>query len=227
MVIGTTGSVTIASTLGINESSSNTSGYGTFITANGAVSIDLLNSTSNKFDNLRINNSGGSGSVTVTGGYMDGNFVGNFNNSVSGSGIFILSKGAITVTNARAEGNFGIGFALQNQNAGSAQPVTVKTTATTQDVYLENNGNYALYIASKGNVTVSGINLWNASGQSNIYIDNHYGTGTVTLGNSTIHNVDDPSGYGAVYIYSSGAVTISNLSTTTNKDRGLYINNSP
>ena len=88
------------------------------------------------------------------------------------------------------------GFVLRNYTATSAQPVTVKTTSTSRDIYLSNNqnANQAFYILSKGNVSVSGVSAISNSSvyPSSLYIDNRDGTGTVTLSNSTISNVEDP-----------------------------------
>ena len=73
-------------------------------------------------------------------------------------------------------------------------------------------------------MSVSGVTIGNGSiYPSPIYIDNRAGTGTVTLTNTTITNVEDP-GIPAVYVLSKGAVTISNLTSTYNRV-GLYVNN--
>ena len=210
LYIDTAGAVTMGSTLGSNDTSSNNIGIGTRISAKGAVTISNLTSTGNGYENLKIDNTGGAGAVTVTGG--------TFNNSIGHNGAVVDSKGAITFTNVQAQGNFGGGLFLRNYTATSAQPVTVKTTSTSQDVYLSNNLHaQALIILSKGNVSVSGVMISNGSVYpSPLYIDNRDGTGTVTLSNSTISNVEDP-GIPAIYILSHGAVTISNLNSTNNR----------
>jgi hypothetical protein len=216
--INTTGAVTIASTLGANGASDNT-GNGVSISTSGAVSISKLTTYSNTSTNLYIDNSVGTGAVTVT--------TGSFNNSDGGSGVVVTSRGAITLTDVSAYYNAVDGIILSNET-GSSQPVTVKTSSTSLTIDLSRNPGSALEITSKGTVTVSGLYIYDwSSGNSPVYIRNTYGSaGTVSLSNSGIYYVNDPSNVAAVAIYSNGTVTINNLDIDENYDRGLFIDNS-
>lgn len=212
-----TGAVSILSTLGDNSSSSN-NGYGTHIITNGSVSINKLTSSSNGLTNLYINNIGGSGAVTINTGY--------FSSSTGGSGVIIASRGAISLTDVDAHNNAQDGLNLGNIGAASSQPVTIKSSSSLDPNYLDDNAGYGLFILSKGNVSVSGIDIYNSPvTNSRVYIDNTSGTGTVTLANSSVQYVDDPANLTAVAIFSNGAITITNVESRQNIERGLYIDN--
>jgi hypothetical protein len=216
--IQTNGAVTINSTLGSNNSQGN-GGYGTTITTTGAVTISKLDSTGNTGTNLYIYNSGGTGAVKVTGGNFYESHV---------SGIVVISKGAITITDTSASGNWTDGINLDNHTAGSAQPVTVKSTVSGIAFDLSGNDGYGLKINSKGNITLAGLNINQSPGDfSQVYIDNTAGSGTVNLSNSSFRYIDDPLNIGAVVIYSHGAVTISGTKVTYSNtlDKGLVVDN--
>ncbi len=61
---------------------------------------------------------------------------------------------------------------------------------------------------------------------SPIFVDNTYGTGTVTITNMTARFVDDTFGNNAaVMIRSHGAVTITGIDVQYSQDRGLVVDN--
>lgn len=212
--------VNFLGTLGLNEANYN-AGYGVTITTNGAVTVNNLDAYGNNLTNLLINNTGGTGAVTVNRG--------TFSSSGTGSGVVIQSRGAITLTAVNGYTNAGDGINLSNETASSSQPVTIKTTTYFYNDVSSNAGN-GLVITSKGNVSVTGIYGYNASDGSNngrIYIDNRFGTGTVSLTSTDIYYANDPGGIfpAAVSIYSKGAVTITDFYGYGNFDRGLFIDN--
>jgi putative surface-exposed virulence protein len=214
--------VNILGTLGSNVTNYN-AGYGVYIVSKGLVSVNTLQSYGNTLTNLYIDNSGGTGAVTVNSG--------SFGASVAGSGIVIQSKGAITLTAVDGYSNAVDGINLSNETAPSSQPVTIKNTSSDVNNDMGYNSGVGLVITSRGNVSVTGIysyNDWGGLKNSRIFIDNRFGTGTVSLTSTTIYYANDPSvGFpAAVSIFSNGAVTVSSFNGFYNFDRGLYIDNS-
>ena len=192
---------------------------GTSISTKGAVSVSKLESTNNANTNLYIDNSGGTSAVTITGGY--------YRDSYGGSGIWVTSKGAITVTDVDAQNNAVDGIHLENHTAGTAQPVTVKTSSPGVNLPISWNDGYGLFIQSKGNITLTNIFDYQNSGYTSpIYVDNTFGTGTVTITNMTVRNLDDIFGNNAaVMIRSHGVVTITGIEVQYSQDRGLVVDN--
>ena len=118
------------------------------------------------------------------------------------------------------------GIHLEN-HTGSAQPVTVKTSVAGVNVPVSNNDGYGLFVQSKGSVTLTNIYDNQGGGYfSPIFVDNTYGTGTVTITNMTARFVDDTFGNNAaVMIRSHGAVTITGIDVQYSQDRGLVVDN--
>ncbi len=85
-----------------------------------------------------INNTTGTGSVTITGG--------DFSSSSSGSGLVVQSRGAITLTDIYAPYNTGDGIYLDNSSAPSAQPVTIKSSTTERNNTVSGNNGYGLCV---------------------------------------------------------------------------------
>ncbi len=214
--IVTSGTVTFLSTLGENEVEYNNS-LGVSISASGAVSISKLTSNNNALTNLYIDNTAGSAGVTIT--------TGDFSNSSGGSGLRILSDGAITLTDVDAQNNIQDGIYLDNQT-GAKTGVTVKATGTNTNSVSNNQGDYGLFVNSKGAISVSGV--YASGNDSRVGLDNAEtgATAGITVNGLTSNTVNDTGDEAAVRIYSNGAVTVSNIDVEYSPDRGLYISNS-
>ncbi len=212
-----TAAVNILSTLGENVTSNN-NGNGTYILTNGAVSISKLTASSNIMTNVFIDNDSGTSPVTLNSG--------DFSYSSTGSGLYVTSRGAITLTNVVSEYNANDGILLSNETAASNQAVTIKPSTAGATTSVGYNGGSALQITSKGAVSVTGLNDNNSSVNGRILIDNTYGTGTVSLTNMSVNTVNDPSNRAAVTVYSHGAITATDVTSTQNLERGIYLNNS-
>ena len=149
--------------------------------------------------------------------------VGAITGSSAGSGIGVTSKGAITMTDTSASSNGVDGINLDNHLRRSAQPVTVKSTVSGTAFNISTNSGYGLKINSRGNITLAGLYVNQAS--SPVLIDNTAGTGTVTLNSGTFRYMNDPLNIGAVVIYSHGAVSMNDIQVTYSSDRGLVVDN--
>lgn len=144
---------------GTNSFSNNTgTSYGLQINTYG--SITLSNVTANGNANVGVilaNNSADTpANVTFTGKNQM-----NFNN---GSGLYITSKGNITISNLTANGNSNVGAYLQNNYVGA----TGKVTITGTNFFLDNVTD-GLDIFSNGTVTLTKITA-DENGSTGVYV---------------------------------------------------------
>jgi hypothetical protein len=213
--IVTNGAVTFLSTLGENYVYNNNS-YGVTIITGGAVSISKLTSTDNDLTNLQINNTSGSGGVTIT--------TGNFGSSNGGSGLRVLSDGAITLTDVDATNNVQDGIYLDN-STGTGAGVTIKATGVNENSVRNSLGDYGLYVLSRGTISVSRIDT--SYNDSRVELNNAFSgvSAGVTVNGIDAYSVNDISDEAAVRIYSNGAVSVNDLEVTYALDKGLYIDN--
>jgi hypothetical protein len=205
--------INILNSAGVVNNFSNNLYSGLEIYSNGPVVINAVKADNNTDgDGINVNNSTGIGSVTidgVSGTTANGNFK---------SGIYVVSKGIITVKNMNANENFEYGYFLNNQN-GANTGVSVLVTLPRWYNNLTGNGNIGLHIQSKGAVIVQKTKT-NNNGYCGTYIDNSYGTGTVTISDSEFsHNTnpdEHPLGVNGLFVQSKGAIIITNIKATDN-----------
>ena len=213
---GTGGVVLNGTTNAWNVINGNSKGGGLYISTNGAVTVNDIDTESNAGGRgLQIQDAG-TGAVTITNATS-------WNNS--DMGILVTAKGTITLTNP----------SIQNNNSGSAGVSLNNTSGTGGVVVQGTSGNYGdieynhdvanlngneLVITSNGAVSLSDLELDGAP-QDGLDIDNTGGTGTVTLNSVTSGS---NKGYG-IKIYSHGAITGSGLNAGNNGNKGLFIQN--
>ncbi len=162
----------------------------------GAVSIKNFKSNGNSVDGVYIESSG-TGAITLTNATAVFNETG-YN---GGYGYYILSNGAITITNLDSWDNGLMGGYIDNSTASAAAAVTINTLAPVN--YYNGywgNGLGGLFINSRGAVTISRIGA-----------NNNYRFG------AEIHNI--PPG-----IVAGVPVTISNSTFYENYENGLVVN---
>ena len=135
---------------------------------NGAVSISKLTGSSNILTNVFIDNGSGTGAVTLNSG--------DFSSSSTGSGLYVTSLGAITLTNVVSDYDAVDGIFLCNATAASSQAVTIKPSSSGAITSVGSNGGMALSVTSRGAVSVTGLNDYNSSVNGRILIVNTYGT---------------------------------------------------
>ena len=138
-----------------------------------------------------------------------------------GYGLWVSSKGAITVNNVNADGNGSDGSSdgayLDDDFTGAVGGVSVTNTATYSPSFNNNKGNDGLEVYSLGTITVMDLD---ATGNSNdgVYLKNFAGTGNVSLGTARVGWVNSLSGnrLDGLYVDSQGLVTLANIDAENN-----------
>ena len=217
-------SVTLSNSSGSWNIFDNNDNTGLLITTWGTVSLNYIQAGGNNGDGANINNRSespdGTGGKNITLNY--GKFNGN-----SEDGIEMLSFGVISAKlgSYNVSGNTGHGVNLDN--SGAALPKNISLTGGV----FENNALSAVYILSKGNVTVSSTKA-NNNQSHGFEIDNTIGTGAgnVTLTGLTATN---NTGLYGVYVVSDGNISVKSMNANKNGSsagstvgNGAYFNNS-
>jgi hypothetical protein len=237
-----------------NIRSGNNTVYGLYVKSRGAITLSSVTAYQNHGQyGAFLDNSGGTGSVTVTSpaaaGYAGANsFWGNDN----GYGLYIQSKGAVTVTNLDAYSNFYDGLYIQNDygiagitvnknlsnwyngfwdNGDQGIDLSTKGIVNLSSCVASENDHEGILIIGAGAITLTDVQAYNnglAGAYSGLKIINTAGTGGVTIRSTVIANYMDFSGnswYG-IQITTKGAVSISSLKVNDTTGRsGLYIDN--
>jgi hypothetical protein len=181
------------------------------ILTNGAVTLSYLDLDHSPVVGLLIDNTGGTGAVSLNTVTSNSNHL---------SGVNITSHGAVTVTGLIAIGNGAYGLYIQN-NGGGAANVSLSKVDT------ESNSGSGTYILSKGAVTLTGIySSYNTSGGYGLNVVNTSGTAGITLTNSgsSLNTLSYNATYG-VYFNTNGAVVIKNTVASQNTQNGIWVNN--
>ena len=144
-------------------------------------------------------------------------------NTGSAAALFIQSKGTVTATNVRTGSTTGNGLWIENFAVTTPKPVTITNFRD------DSTGNltYALYVKSKGAITISDFFMDGSDSRDNgVWLDNTESTvkAPVTVKksagtwNNTAYNFDNH----ALTIFSDGLVTVDGLYFQNNKI-GVYI----
>jgi len=179
---------------------------------------------------LYLNNAGGVGKGVTLSGVNTFNY--NYNN-----GLYVTSKGAITLSNVTANGNgFGAGAGdgayLTNGAAGAGTALKVTLSGVNR---FDSNYRHGLYIIATGAVTLSNVTASNNGGGASLgdgILVTNLASGSASLQPVTMTGKNDfeyNQSYG-VEIYSYGAVSLANLTAISNGSGslvgGVYIDNS-
>ena len=220
------------------------------IHSRGAVTLSRMGISDNQGDGLYINNipvSGAGVPVSVSDssfihnrvGHWEGNnWVGDDSNSYE-DGLYIESKGVVTLTNIAAEDNDGYGVYIDNDKEGATAGVTINAGAGQGNAFQGNHLD-GLNIMSMGPVTLTNIYASNnlivdedndtVGGGFGVYIFNENGAVTIRQagswgGNnySTNGNTFKINAQNGLYIYSGGSVNVAFYQVQNNRDTGMYI----
>ena len=217
--LGGTGTVTIKNSF-FDEN--NNSGNGLSVNARGAITLTSVSASRNASGGgdprgAYLVNSGAPTAlpVKVTLGWFDGNDY---------TGLFILSKGAVSVSRVSASDNRHYGIMIGN-TAGTTAGVSISGLST---AYSQFTGNYwqGISIASRGAVTLKYVNCsdnydWNSSDGASI--DNHFsGSKSGVTITSSLFNRNPGTG---LLIESNGAIKLSAIEASDNDGDGIYLRN--
>ena len=215
--------------------------FGLDVQTNGVVSLTNVNVHGNINQGARAlnNTSAAIPGVTIIGGGFSDNADGyglyiqskgsvtlsNFsaNNNWGESGVWVSTLGNITINNISASENSKSGLVLDT-TGGTAGSISISAPANATARF-ENNNFYGVFITSPGTATLSNINC-NANGLGGLNINNNFGPAN-TPRNVTLTNISSRynSGGDGVNIISDGVVSINGGNYSDNPGDGLDITN--
>ena len=186
------GSVTINSSF-----FNNNDGAGVRIVSSGAVTLNTVTADGNdSYSGINIDTHG---LVTLTSIKANGNT--NSYGGYDGTGIQVLSSGAVNVNSVVANDNQGYGLDL------SGRGVTIR------NVIARSNGIGGLLVdQSTGAILLENVVANDNNGDVGVFVNTPANLGTLTLRNMTASN----NAQGGIRIETSGAVTINNSTTNDN-----------
>lgn len=190
-------------------------GDGLTVTTTGNIVLKNVQSNNNTGRGATLDNSGGTGNVTITNS--------KFNNNGGSAGLTIISKGTITIKDLTANDNTSYGVNLDNDSATTAKTVTLSGSNT-----FNANGSVGLFISSVGAITVNNISANNNSTGADInnaLLINGLvpATAGITLTGTNIFN-DNTNG--GINILSFGLIKVNNLFANSNDSNGAVLSNS-
>lgn len=206
----------------VNEVSGSTY-YGIRARSKGAILLGrtLVKDNQNSYGAYLVNYTAGT-DQPVTVRYSE------FKNN-NGTGLYVSSKGLITLTNVISENNTGFSYGVTLINTYGNGGVTVNTNGAFTNRF---NNNYydGLNIYSNGAVQISST-LAQGNKYNNIYIDNQSAAVTspkaVTLTNVSLNGLDTLLGTrtssSGLYIHSRGVVSMTGVTATQHLNDGITV----
>jgi hypothetical protein len=202
------------------SNSFNDNGGGLDVISLGAISLSNVEANgwnSSQYTGISLNNAYSTAltppGITITGGVWT---------SANALGMYAVTKGPITinVTDAYAASNTSYGWYLDNHSAPGLYAPAVTLSSANMDWAFDfsENGDYGLWIQSKGNITIAGLDASN-NGGFGAWLDNAWtnATGTVTiLAPATGENSFNGNQGDGLYITSKRAITVGKLSAHDN-----------
>ncbi len=187
--------------------------YGIYASSFGNISLKNTDALENGIMGafLANNYAGAAGSILVSGTTSS---LAQFSGNLAGNGLYVLSNGAIILSDIRADENGGGGVVAYNTYTPAAMPVTITR------VYSHDNLNSGIYISSNGIVAGASLQT-DGNGMNGLVIYNNSAAsplGITILGAETKDNI----GYG-ISLYSRGKVTLNAICADTNTQSGLYV----
>lgn len=205
--------------------------YGIWAESNGGVTIINTEARNNdlskvgSFSGLYIDNSGGTGNVSIKSTDPKNYYGFNFN---SGNGIKIITNGKVTISNAIASYNTDTVNDVNNDGFNIGGAIDPKSIVLTRCV-ADNNGWNGFQLQSLGTILLTNVS---ASQNTNNGII-AYSAGNFTLKkiagtpDNELNDNGNPFNADGLYVSSGGTVTILNTMTYLNNAYGMSINNAP
>jgi hypothetical protein len=172
---------------------------------NGDIVLTDVTANNGSDFGAELNNTSGSGNITVDNSTFTGNAL----------GMEAYSAGNITLTDTVANSNLLNGTYLD-------------TSAGTGDINVTNstfNANtlYGLVNYSAGDITLDGVTANNNVNFTGILADTAtYGTGDININNSVVSG----NGFNGLEAFSNGSITLNDVTASNNADVGAYMDNS-
>lgn len=171
--------------------------------------VDIQNNTTTE-GGAQLTNSSGTGNVVINDSTFNGN--------TGSTALLVDSHGTVTLKNVTVNGNSGQGAYINNEGGASAKAVTLNGTN-----HFNYNAGTGLYIYTDGAITINNITAMGNTGGSGAYLDNCEFDGIEDCGNLTVsavtikgtNNFSD-NGWDGLRVYSSGVITISNVTANGN-----------
>lgn len=211
---GKSKSVTISTTLKswFNSCSSNTL-WGLKVVSTGPISVNGVYSFNNGLEGIVLQNQDAdfSKNVTLKNTIVDSNNEG---------GIWVYSKGAVTVSNVDSSNNTGDGNGITIQNDFGTRNVTINTFNKYQQNNFDNNSGYGVHILSLGSVTVKNSDA-NLNGSTGISIGDSVIPKTVSISSGSFSS---NNGYG-LYLKIIGNINLDTITASSNTLDGVWMDN--
>ena len=204
-------SISILSTGGFQNLAKSNRNENVWIVSGGDVVVQNLKAQYNTSGSgIMLDNTGGSGKITISGVYVDGN---------KSNGLDIYSNGAVSISNTTAYQNNGISSTgIYLINSGGISAVSLVNVTSTFNSFS------GLMIQTSGNTTLDKVNiLTNSITGAQINIGNM--SSTLTISRSKF----DGNHGGGLNAQLGGNVVLNNVSASNNStagSRGMFINNS-
>lgn len=187
-------------------------GRGLDVSTYGLVTLNSVYADTNSSHGIYVDNF--TGATQVKGVTING-YANTYSNG--GTGLFILSKGAILVNNLDAWNNT-TGVSLNNNVAGAVGGVTIAGHA-----WASGSSSYGLWVQTLGAITIANLSTWD-NGSFGALLDNA-NPGAVSPVLLTGYADAGNNGGNGLSIESNRAITVSNLYADSNDGTGVFLNN--
>ncbi len=188
------------------------------VDAGGSISLTSVEARQNSIHGAFLVNDhpGSTGGVTVNTSIFYSNYGASPN-----AGLVVRTNGAVLFNQVDASNNSGFGAYVTVTDPSTAS-VTIN-----KSVFTSNDGDDGLFVQNRGNITLNGVTASDNSAVSanGISLDNHLGTGTVSVLATLGANTFFYNRLHGLAILSSNAVVIINVTANENRDgTGIGVN---
>ena len=184
---------------------------GLYVVTQGNISLLNVTANSNGTEGTVLENSSGSGTVTVSG---SNDTIRSSFNANGWQGLVISTNGKVSLNYTTAMNNGDKGIDVDNSGA------TTPKTVTAKNLNLYNNGADGLSVLSIGNITLAKINA-QGNGMNGVYLNNTAGGDRIKISVSG-ENYFWNSGADGLHIETSGLATLSGIDARNNGLMGIY-----
>lgn len=205
ILLNSTGSVNVLSINGFQNKANNNKDQNISITSGGDVTVQNVKIQYNSNGpGIQINNTSGTGKVTITGLDVSSSY---------SSGLYLESRGTVTISNSKAYSNSGMGFYIDN--SGGTGAVTLKNSSSIS------NTSMGLWVITAGSTLMDKVDVLNNT-ITGTQVDISDPAATLTVSRSKFDNNNN----GGLNATLSGNVILNNVSASVNSaGRGVSINN--